>query len=102
MPNVYYDPEKFDLTVVGDIEMYEPDYSFDTLVVWRHTKTDELYWARDSGCSCPTPFEDFRGLADLTKITSVTMDDFTREVKECYKQDDARALLRKVRKAMRG
>ena len=48
MPNVYYNPEKFDLVPVGEIEMYEPNYSFDTIVVWRHTPTGDLYWARDA------------------------------------------------------
>lgn len=27
--------------------------------------------AHDSGCSCPTPFEEIRGLEDMTRIKSV-------------------------------
>ena len=45
----YYYPEKFDLVPVGEIEMSEPCYSFDTVVVWRHTPTGDVYTARDSG-----------------------------------------------------
>jgi hypothetical protein len=29
------------------------------LVLWRHLDTGKLFWATDSGCSCPTPFEGY-------------------------------------------
>lgn len=65
MPNVYYNPEDFGLVIVGSTELSEPCYSFDTLVVWQHIETGEFYAAHDSGCSCPSPFEDFSGVEDL-------------------------------------
>ena len=101
-PDPYYQPEKFDLEKVGEIDMYEPNYDFDIIAVWRHIETNEVYWARDSGCSCPSPFEDYHSLDDLTKLVSANFDEFEREVKTCYRPDDARDLLRKVRKIMRG
>lgn len=102
MHDVYYNPEAFDLVPFGELEMTEPDYSFDILMVWRHTPTGDLYWAQDSGCSCPSPFEDYHSIEQLTKLTSVTVDEFAREVRRCHRPDDARALLRKVRRVLRG
>lgn len=43
---------------LGDIDLAEPDWSFDLLRIYRR-KSDGVYlWATDSGCSCPSPFED--------------------------------------------
>lgn len=61
--NIYYNPEKFGLSIVGEIEFDEPNYSFDFGVVWK-TKNNKFYYGHDSGCSCPTPFED-EGIDDL-------------------------------------
>ncbi len=53
---VYYNPEQH-----GLVEIYECDvadsYEFDRFVVWFKPQTNELFWASDSGCSCPSPFE---------------------------------------------
>lgn len=67
--NVFYDPEKFGLTVVGQLNDPNASYSFDDLVVWS-ASDGRLFYAMDSGCSCPTPFEQYHGLADLTPITA--------------------------------
>lgn len=68
--NVYYSPEKFGvgLTIVGDMEWSEPDYSFDMTVVWKDAD-GVYYWARDAGCSCPAPFEDYTSLEELNRGT---------------------------------
>lgn len=65
--SVYYHPEKWELKVVGEVEDPDASYSFDTLIVWQHTD-GRLFWAQDAGCSCPSPFEDYRDLGDLTPI----------------------------------
>lgn len=57
MPNIYYNPEQFGLEVVGEVEWSDENYQFDTTVVWRDKETGVIYYASDSGCSCPTPFE---------------------------------------------
>lgn len=59
MANVYYDPEHFGLVKVTEFERSEPSWSFDTFVIWYSAETDTYYWGSDSGCSCPSPFEDF-------------------------------------------
>jgi hypothetical protein len=64
MSNPYYDPEEFGLRKVAEVELSEPCYSFDTLAVWADDAG--LYLGTDSGCSCPTPFENYSGRGDMT------------------------------------
>ncbi len=45
------------LKQVASIEMSQPNYSFDTLACWWDPDTEGFYFAKDSGCSCPCPFE---------------------------------------------
>jgi hypothetical protein len=72
--NPYYSPERVGLKIVGMVE-FEPDYSFDMFVVWED-KEGLVYMASDSGCSCPSPFEDIRSIEDLERIGSY--DQFSR------------------------
>jgi hypothetical protein len=60
-------PEKLGLEIVGDADDSE-EYSFDQFVVWKDA-TGQLYYASDSGCSCPTPFENYKTVESLTKGT---------------------------------
>jgi hypothetical protein len=62
--NVYYSPESYGLEVVGDIEWTGESYQFDMTVVWKD-KDGKYYVASDSGCSCPSPFEDYNSLESL-------------------------------------
>lgn len=85
--DVYYQPEKFGLTLLDEIDDPQACYSFDILAVWQH-EDGRLFWASDSGCSCPSPFEDFTSLDDLTPITQDTWDDFAAAVGgHCRRQD---------------
>lgn len=79
MSNVYYSPEEFGLEVVGEIEFSDGDYQFDTRVIWKHS-SGKLYTARDSGCSCPSPFEEYNKLEDLDELTD--LGELEREVRE--------------------
>lgn len=63
-PDVYYQPEKFGLTVVAEIDYSDGNYVFDFRVVWKHS-SGILLTARDSGCSCPSPFEDYTSLEEV-------------------------------------
>lgn len=62
--DVYNTPENFDLTVLGGLGDPEASYSFNYLMVWEH-KDGRIFYASDSGCSCPSPFEDYTKLEDL-------------------------------------
>lgn len=62
--NIYYSPEKFGLEVVGSFDWRDCDYEFDMLVVWKEGRGK--YWVgEDSGCSCPSPFEDVKDKSEL-------------------------------------
>ena len=94
--NPYYYPEKSGLTIVGYLQDPQASYSFTDVVIWQYE--GKLYGASDSGCSCPTPFEDFHSLSDLTPI--LTIDDARRLISEAhaeYNPDERMDLLRKVR-----
>lgn len=67
MGTIYGMPENYALRVIGEIDNSE-DYEFNLFVVWADS-AGNLYYATDSGCSCPAPFEDFYSLADLTPGT---------------------------------
>lgn len=57
--NPYYDPEKCGLKKVAELDFSSGMYEFNLTVVWTHGDEKKFYWASDSGCSCPSPFEDF-------------------------------------------
>ena len=63
-PNVYFNPEAFGLELIGAIEWREEYYEFDITIVLKKTR-GEYYLASDSGCSCPSPFEDFTSVDKL-------------------------------------
>lgn len=76
--NVYYNPQNHGLTPVAEYEYSDGNYNFDTRVIWRHMD-GKLYMARDSGCSCPTPFENFNSLADLEPFSLEAIEAELRE-----------------------
>lgn len=84
MSNLYYHPEDFDLKIFATIED-EPYYDFNITVILQD-KQGNLFYAQDSGCSCPSPFENHK-YEDLMPITIDTLDDFRREVKEHHRQE---------------
>lgn len=67
--NAYYHPEALGLTVVAELEYSDQNYNFDTQVVWKDGN-GLIYTARDSGCSCPTPFEDYCSVESLERVGS--------------------------------
>lgn len=46
------------LEFVDDIELTGESYSFDLIRFWVRKDTGQILYATDSGCSCPSPFED--------------------------------------------
>lgn len=65
--NIYYDPEKFGLTTIGEIDWSDGNYVFDLTTVWKRESDGRFVYAEDSGCSCPAPFED-TGIEDLVVL----------------------------------
>ena len=99
MPNVYYDPESFGLEIVAELEYSSGDYEFDTRVVWKDKKRKGFFTMRASGCSCPTPFEDYN-LSNLDELDLTTLRKEVREeVAKEYKNispETAQDFIRKV------
>ena len=97
MYNVYYNPEKFDLRPVAEIELDHESWQFNIVCVWQHTKTGEFYMGQDSGCSCPSPFEDY---TSLDKLDRLVYDDLEKWVKSAVNQNEMADFLKKVRQAI--
>ena len=72
--NIYYEPEKFDLEIFAE-EDCDRWTGFDMYIVWRNVVTGLLFYAHDSGCSCPIPFDDVE-MKDLIPLTYATFEDF--------------------------
>ena len=97
--NPYYNPEKLGLTQVAEIEYSSGSYEFDTRVVWR-TEGGTLVTARDSGCSCPTPFDAFDSVEELEAFDAkVILAEIDERAKDGYYfgPDDASAARRVIR-----
>lgn len=57
MINPYDNPEKLGLEILGEADLSSGNWEFDIICVWVNRQTNQLYYAEDSGCSCPSPFE---------------------------------------------
>lgn len=60
MLNPYYD---FDQLPVESFAVHDEDadYSYNTMLFLRDKNTRVVFFAADSGCCCPTPFEGYEG-----------------------------------------
>lgn len=67
MSDVYYSPGKYGLTTIGEIDWSDGCYQFDLTVVWKREADGRFLYADNSGCSCPSPFEDM-GIDELTLL----------------------------------
>lgn len=97
--SVYSNPEKFGLKVLIEKEDPEAFYSFEMVIVWEDAN-GKLYWASDSGCSCPSPFENYTTLESLNTGTVSDLIDFLKAWLEdwynSWKKDAAHEVLKRV------
>jgi hypothetical protein len=96
MSDVYYNPEAYGLRIVAELDEPNLSYEFCMLVVWMD-EHGEAYFAQDSGCSCPSPFENYHSIEDLTPLNSQTMDSLERAARE-MDRSGADVFLRQVEK----
>lgn len=71
--NPYYSPDKCGLNIIYQINT-GGSYEYDMLIVWEKLDDNTIWWDSDSGCSCPSPFDDHGH--DLKEITSDTYYNF--------------------------
>ena len=96
--NIWYAPEKFGLVQFAEFEYSDGCYQFDTRVVWKDEQ-GQLWTARDSGCSCPTPFEDYHlGNIDRLTCTDVIREEWKDNFDRCpdMTQDQYQYRIRKI------
>lgn len=84
MSDIYFHPDKYGLKPVAEIDYSDGNYQFDLRVVWKRLLDDTLLTARDSGCSCPSPFES----TELDQLEIMNLGDleaeYRREVSLSY------------------
>lgn len=76
MANIYYEPEKFDLELVGRVNLAECGDEYELVAVWRDN-AGQLYMASNSGCPCCTdPFQDY----ERTDLQPVNVEELERHL----------------------
>lgn len=71
-PNPEDESEDCGLTLLARFDEDDLSYEFNTFLLLQDNETGNVYGVSDSGCSCPTPFEDVHGLDDMAYLPSVT------------------------------
>lgn len=74
------DAKTSDFEMLDSIEWDDESYQFNMTGVFHHKPTGALFYATDSGCSCPSPFEDMT--VDRLKPLA-RMQDWLDHVEEC-------------------
>jgi hypothetical protein len=62
---MYYNPDHYGLEIAAQIDFSTGIYCFDYRIIWKELKPGRFFTARDSGCSCPSPFENYHKVEDL-------------------------------------
>ena len=76
-------------------------------MVFQHNPSGRVFYGSDSGCSCPSPFEDdhFAGPDDTSfeEVTKINFKDFVSSLQGHYpgtSQDEKRDIERKVKEIL--
>lgn len=93
--NIYYNPENSGMTIFDSIDT-AGSYEFDIFLILMKLDDNSLYYTHDSGCSCPTPFEDVR---EVDEITNATFYNFEKALENHYNlsREDFLKMRKKVR-----
>jgi len=74
--------EKLGLTELYEFDDPEASYSFDLFTIWKRESDGALFYGEDSGCSCPSPYEDVHSIEDLKPITKHGWDSFKKDFED--------------------
>ena len=70
--NPVYNPSSWGLNIIGSVELNGESYQFNKIYVWKR-QDGKVFYGQDSGCSCPTPFEDFHSYSDMIEVTKESL-----------------------------
>ncbi|MFJ8394364.1 hypothetical protein [Streptomyces sp. NPDC094144] len=70
MSNLYYSPESHGARILGDVDTAD-SYEFSMFVAWQRVADGAVFYGTDSGCSCPSPFEDLSESDPWSELTQV-------------------------------
>lgn len=79
------DQPETDYREIDSVDWEEEAYMFNMTRVYQQISTGDLFYATDSGCSCPSPFENTEE-SDLTPIKR--MQDWYDHVKDCTVEEN--------------
>jgi hypothetical protein len=65
--DVYSSPKKHGLEIFGEANQEDMCYAYNKFVIWK-TKEGKYFYGDDSGCSCPSPFEEYRSIDNLYPV----------------------------------
>lgn len=92
----YYAPEHYGLSIVGVVEQ-DIAYEFDMFVIW--TDGEKYYWAEDSGCSCPIPFEDAELIAGTAKDALIDLEAWVKDDDKDWRANERREPYEQAKKS---
>ena len=104
-------PDDLKIETFGQLDDPDASYSFHTLYIIRHIKSGRIFWQEDSGCSCPSPFENdhFYGPDETSfeEITKANMEQFLQTMDRFYEghaslTDEKRDIANRLRGAFNG
>lgn len=76
--NVYSSPENCGLSLVTTIDEPGLSYQYNTFLIVKHNDSGRIYYAMDSGCSCPIPFGyEYFNNPDDTSLIEITPQSFS-------------------------
>lgn len=100
--NPYYHPEKCGLAILWSVDTAD-SYEFDIFVVWEKLDDHTLWYDSDSGCSCPSPFDNADNGHDLKPITKDTWYNFKQAIENHSRIDQIQVIdcIEKVKRYVR-
>lgn len=89
--NVYSSPENHGVRLLEVASKSGLSYRYNMAILVEELTTKNQYFARDSGCSCPAPFEKFKNVQDMTPLRGHEAEyrDMVRDVKAPYYNYDS-------------
>jgi hypothetical protein len=104
--NIYYDPKNCGLEIVGVLDESGLCYEFNTFLCVQEIASGRVFFCRSSGCSCPTPFEEYHFSNgddnNLDELKLETLEQFINEVNNFPADvDDRRKLIQAAEKLLK-